>query len=500
MISLLARAKASRHDDGGFSVLEVVLAAFIMFFALTAVLGLVGTSTRMSLSAKQRTAMVNTVNSHLEWVRSLDFEQIASDAEGGSIVSPRTMSVDGFTVTITTTISEGTGDTKEVRISAAAAAPGYASVSMTTFVAIRDSKAVVVATEDSPLTIDFGNQTPEANSVVYKSFVYGGANLVIDAVAETTEPGGVVSELTFSCLEEPLRSGSTLSSPVAYWTPGTASVSQWFRWDTEQVKSVTVDGLPVTVAAIDDGYRDVYIIATDALGREARMSRRLYVDNKYPDVPGVPVAAVTDNTQTRISWAAAKDGTHDAWAYEVMLERVTLDGTLETAQSIPCPDPVYIHNGSTFSRYRVSVRALSPRNLASAYQPIDVPYVTRPTLIGSATCAYTGNNASRKSTTSVSLTCATPNFAASGVTYDLYRRKLGDSTWTFVKTSTTAAITDSIVKTVGKKGSADAYDYKVQVKYSPTAVTPLSNQTIWSDSIGSTTILEGTLPLGHLAW
>ncbi|MDP2182438.1 MAG: hypothetical protein Q8K99_07700 [Actinomycetota bacterium] len=498
MKSLRFGASTPRRDDDGFSVLEVVLAAFIMFFALTAVLGLVGTSTRMSLSAKQRTAMVNAVNSHFEWVRSLDFEKIASTSEGGDILPVKTITVDGFTVTITTTISEGTGNTKEVRVAAEAAAPGYRSVRMTSFAAIRNSEAIVVGTEDSPLEIDFGTRTPVANTIVYESYVMGGADLIIDADAETTEPDGVVSELEFSCLNQPLRSGSTLSSPVAAWTPGTPTVSQSFKWDTEQVKSV--DGL--TVAAIADGWRDVYIIARDNQGREERKSRRLYVDNKNPDLPGVPIAQVNNNSETRVSWAAAKDGTHDAWSYEVLLEQINGSGSLVSVGTTACPDPVYIHNGSTFSRYCVSVRALSPRNLASAYQPIATPYVTRPTLTGTSTCVYTGSNESRKSTTSVSLTSASPTFAASGVAYDVYRKNMNDATpaWVFVKTSDTSDFTDSVVKTVGANGVADPYLYKVQVRYSATVYAPLANQSIWSDEIGPTTVLEGTLAMGHVAW
>ncbi|MDZ4063161.1 MAG: hypothetical protein U1E22_00670, partial [Coriobacteriia bacterium] len=423
-----------------------------------------------------------------------------------SVLPVKTITVDGFTVTITTTISEGTGNTKEVRIAAEAAAPGYRSVRMTSFVAIRDSKAIVIGAEDSPLTVEFGNGTPEANSTVYRALVWGADELTIDAEAETTEAYGVISELRFECQGQLLRSGSTQSSPVALWTPGTPSVSKSFRWDTEQVK--TVGDLPV--AAIDDGWREVYVIATDGSGREERISRRLLVDNKPPGLPGVPVAQVNTDIETRVSWDVARDGTDDASGYRVKLEQVSLSGALVLLSppppdaDIPTENPVYIHNGSAFSRYRVSVRAVSPRGLTGEFQVIASPYVTRPRLSGTSSCVYTGSNASRKSTTTVSLTSSAPTFAASGVAYDVYRKNMNvaNPVWVFVKTSATPSFTDSVEKIVGKKGEADPYRYRVQVRYSATVHAPLANQSIWSNEIGPTTVIAGAsgITMGHIAW
>src|SRR5512139_635268 len=77
----------SRSDDSGMSVVEVVVASFILFFVLTAVLGLIGATTKSSISARQRTAMTNAVSSYIEHVRALPFDQVAltTDDPAGSV-------------------------------------------------------------------------------------------------------------------------------------------------------------------------------------------------------------------------------------------------------------------------------------------------------------------------------------------------------------------------------------------------------------------------------
>ena len=151
MVAMLqtVREDIGRRDEG-FSVLEVVLASFVLFFVLTAILGLVGTSTRMSLDAKGRAAMTNAVASHVEWVRSLDFDQIAmSGSSPEAMLQPTyTYTVDRFTITIENTISSGQDGTKELQVTATAVADGYPTVEMTTFTAIRNRDNEEIYDED----------------------------------------------------------------------------------------------------------------------------------------------------------------------------------------------------------------------------------------------------------------------------------------------------------------------------------------------------------------
>ena len=89
-------------DDSGMTVVEVVVASFILFFVLTAVLGLVGATTQTSVSAKQRTAMTNAVSSYIEHVRSLPFNRVAlsTDNPPGD-VEPSIIKAEGaFTITL----------------------------------------------------------------------------------------------------------------------------------------------------------------------------------------------------------------------------------------------------------------------------------------------------------------------------------------------------------------------------------------------------------------
>src|SRR5512135_2825737 len=105
-----------RTDDAGMTVVEVVVASFILFFVLTAVLGLVGATTRTSISAKQRTAMTNAVSSYIEYVRSLPFDQVAlTNGSPSGRVEPTVVKRDGaFTITITNTLAAGAHDTREL--------------------------------------------------------------------------------------------------------------------------------------------------------------------------------------------------------------------------------------------------------------------------------------------------------------------------------------------------------------------------------------------------
>jgi Tfp pilus assembly protein PilV len=129
-----------RRDDG-FTVVELVVAAAILFFAMTALVGLLGASTNMTASAKSRSALTNTIASELETIRMLRIEEVDYDTSGGQIPHTKVVTLEnGVTLTLVYTITDRTAqnNTKEVLIRGTATRPGFAPVTFSSFAVIRD--------------------------------------------------------------------------------------------------------------------------------------------------------------------------------------------------------------------------------------------------------------------------------------------------------------------------------------------------------------------------
>jgi len=454
----MRRELECRND--GFTVVEVVIAAAVLFFVLTAVLGLVASSTNMSLSAKQRSVMVNEVSSWMEYVRSLDFDELVN------VPTNHVVPIEGtpYTVTINTEVTDGRSGTREVNVTAFVTGAGRHTLSMESFAAVWDKENGFTEAydPDAPI-VTFGLQTPVSEAVIYGTLVYSPAgSLVIDAEAHSPVVDGKITELRFYCSGYALRDGPSSLSNVAVWTTNENSISKFFNWDTQQI------GDEYTPHAIEDGWRTVSVVATDDEGRESRVDRRFYVDNYAPESPGVPAAQVFNNVDVRLAWNKAMDGTHPALGYEIRLNQiVSADGTLvELANNEPAPQPVFQHVGSTFSRYVLSARATSPRN-HSDYVEMTSPYVTRPLAQGNSATAYVGSGNSTFSETSVTVTCFEPNFPVSYVRYDVFRSE-DPNVWNYSKPlaeDVDPTFTDFISKRVRTSGVPDPYYYQFRVSY-----------------------------------
>ncbi len=485
------------HRDEGFSVIEVVLAAFILFFVLTAMLGLVGTTTRMNMNAEARNALTNAVSSHIEWVRSLDFTVVGirgSDAEA-TIEPAYTYTVDGYTIVIENQIREAVDGTKELVITATASREGYPDVVTTTFAAIRDKDEGLTRVVDSsaaPL-LRFNVSTPDENAVLFSAFGPGGSPLYISAHAESKLSGGFISDLRYYCAGELLRDGNTIFANVASWQPGTSPVDQTFRWDTRQVNDSGV-------AVVQDGWRIVRLIAIDENGNEAQKDRRFYIDNYKPNSPGVPVAQIYDNTETRISWTEAMDGTDPTAKYEVQVRKVLSDGSLSAPATVIVNDPAHLYYGTSFSRYTTQVRAGSPRNLWSDFVAATRPFMTRALLTGTSTTVYTGKNAARTATTDMSVAVTPPDFGTTAVRYDLYRSTDPDSMGTTpYRTNIGSSFAETIVKVVGKFGSPDTWYYQYKITFNAMGPGGETEEVVWSNVAGPIAV-DGTTAMGVARW
>jgi Tfp pilus assembly protein PilV len=515
---MTARLRDDIRSDEGMSIVEIVIAMFILFFVVTAVLGLTLTSTRMSVDAKQRTIMTNAVSSHLEWVRSLDFKTISivgSDADA-AVPAVVTRTVDGFTVALTSQISDGQAGTKEIRVSAIVSRPGYRTLETTQFLVLRDaSKGLTQSVDDSKLTIDFGAQTPPQDAVVYGTVVRGGSTLYISAQAATSGEGVTISDVRYYCSGTLLRDGTSINSDVAAWQPMTVSFSPSpFRWNTQQVDD---DGN----LAIADGWRIVRIEATDSNGLKAYKDRKFYVDNYPPDAPAdPPVPDVRSSTDVRLAWTAAMDGTHEAWEYVVWLRQINAAGSLidltDPEEPIKVPSPAYVHGTAAFSRYEAEIASLSPRGFESARKTTVVPYVSRPAVTGTSYTRYQGNGNNRYSYTIVNLSVNTPTFPTSQIRYDLFMGTNASNmtlyapdcgpTYTNPNVPTTADRLQNLpynelCKKTGSNGNPDPWLFQYRVTFTPSGYMGGAQQVVWSNVIGPITATANTtVPMPHVRW
>lgn len=512
-------------SDDGMTIIEVVLAAFILFFVLTAVMGLVWTSTQMGVSAKERTTVSNALSSHIEWIRSLSYDQVAIQGTTPSATIPAqiTRTLQGFTMVITTTVVEGASGIKEVQVDAVASGPGYPSLQMSQHASIRDyDLALTNTTSSTGPKVKFGTQTPVQDTAVYSQYYGTSTPLWIDAVVECSSVNteSVITEIKFTCNGQYLKDGNTeAAEPAHFVNPVPSADGKYrvkFRWDTQQ-----------TSPSVADGWRNIAIVATDSDGTSSTIERRFLVDNYAPEPPINPRSQVMAATEARLGWTTPADGGDDAWEYGVKLYKVNSLGELvlqnaTDAYGVAIDFKVYpsafIHSASNppaapatpFSRYTAHVRSLSYRQLPSDYVQVmpytyasggTTTYTTRPLLSATSRTTYTGmaKKGTYAATTVTNATVTQPTFSCSSVTYELYRG-LTPTTLLPVPDVTTPTFSDSVYKFLGSSTAAPVYYYQYKVTFTPDGATGAGSEVTYSNIIGPTNITGTVSAVPHAAW
>lgn len=514
-------------SDDGMSIIEVVLAAFILFFVLTAVMGLVWTSTQMGVSAKERTTVANALSAHIEWIRSLDYDQVAIQGTTPSATIPAqiTRTLGGFTMVIRTTVTQGAGGIKEVQVDAVASGPGYPSLQMSQHASIRDYEIALRSnTANVGPKIKFGTSTPPQDTAVYSQYYGTSTPLWIDAVVEpsTVNTESIITEIKITCNSAAIRNGNTSAADSAIFPmPERSADGKYrvrFRWDTEQI-----------TPEIPDGWQTIVIHAQDSDGNPpATLERRFLVDNNPPNAPIDPKSQVMAATETRLGWVTPKDGPKDdAWEYGIKLFKVNSEGSLvlqnpTDINGVPIDFKVYpsafIHSATNppaavatpFSRYTAYVRALSYRQLPSDYVQVmpytytagaSLAYTTRPLVTGSSSTTYLGDarRGTRTATTYVNGSVTPPTFKCSTVRYDLYRG-LTPTTMALLTENTTPTFSDAPYKFLGYSTTAPVYYYQYKITYTPEGETAAGTEVTWSNIMGPTNITTAIIPIPHAAW
>jgi len=533
--------------DEGLSVLEVVIAAAILFFVLTAMVGLVGASTKMTVASKQRTILNDAVAGHLEYVRSLPFDRVAltSVDPSGGVEPSMTVTVDGFNVTLWTAVSLDTPfTTKRIVVDAACYAPGYRVMRSSATASVRDKDTGITALNESGIgpRIRFVDPTPPSGAVIYGARRTNPVtDLIVAARAESTDSHIVRMWYEVSTVNLGLDGldGSTLlrespdpsANPADFPRDGETwgepqSVERQFFWNTLQRHRIEATGsVPATeVATVVDGLRLVRVYCEDGLGRRAYKDRFFLVDNYAPAPPtGISGVLMYDGQaqKPQITWTPAMDGTNQAVQYRTQIYQWVPDGFGGITRSAPTqygpltsPTFVWPTGATPFSWFSADVAAGSSTGRWSSATDMSNSIITRPVVEGTSTCVFTGVGNGRKATVKVRLRMTKPTFPLDPGYTPVYVIERGPSATTTVGFAAvpTGTITrrdvagdpeyvwdinQSILEVVGNRPPTQ-YWYRVSVLCQPVSASP---RTDVSNICGpSATSNAATQIMGWTSW
>lgn len=226
---------AGRGDDGGFSLIEVVVAMLIFGIFAAAVAGILLRTTDLSRTNTRRGAATNLALQQIEVARATSVTDIPDGR------TTRTATVGGTTYTVTQVakyVSSG------AETSACKTAGDLAYKLVTVTVSWPNMGSVKPVRSDTLKAVGIGNDVSDASKGSLTVAVTGAGASDQDGITVTLAPGG--------------RSLTTADDGCVVFTglaPGayTASVSQAGYVGTTNVQAVTVNSLGVTAGAVAHG-------------------------------------------------------------------------------------------------------------------------------------------------------------------------------------------------------------------------------------------------------
>lgn len=498
-------------SDDGMTLLELIIAALILTFAISALFGLLLTATNMSVQSKEQNLAVAAANSYLEMVRSLSYSSIGVlGGAGGSIegtLPVRTVVVNGsFTVTITPSVTwiddptiVGAQNYKEVRVVVEVGAPPRTPISRTFATFVRAPGEILAITGETSGTPGGGadpvlewaeGQTPAAGAIVR------GTDVVVTIKVSTPNVGGTIKRVQMFCgVPVLVGTGGGIASN-GYTTGEWVDLAQTgvgtytFRWNT---LALQVDG----TRWFPDGQRKLYVAAYDNQSRTGTIERWITIDNDAPGALASPPVPTNGNNQdVVVSWGAAKDGTGDidyASIYEFFpyadVLGATGAGTPPTGWTaithlevtpVTLSAPSYTWTGAqAFNRYWFSIRA---ENAANMHGPLSyevaVPVVTRPKVKGTFKNSIPSNN---KTTTEVTLTVSPPKFTTTALSYRLWR-SADRASWTAVGTASSGPTVQYSEQF--NDSQFGLFYYKVVATFTPGGLKNAVSQTVETKALG----------------
>ena len=472
----MGASRALWRRDEGMTLIEILFASVVLFFAITAVLGLIAASTRINVQSTEQTVLVNRVQSYIEGVRRLSWDEIG--VNGGAV--PGSLPVNshfvesGYEVTITPTITwvndpqiEGDLNYKKLTVVAIASPTGGSgtpqSYTVETYIRESDSNRPEDA---APPEMEFASGSPAIMGVV------SGTSVMVYGHAWSPMENGILQKMTFYIEGRALRDSSTPAG-VAEWPLEQADVTRSFAWDTTKLDE---DGRPFS----HDGLRQLKIQCWDNVGQTTYRVRQVIIDNYDPLAPGSLTAQPQTDVLARLSWPMSLDGPvingvspDPAYGYQMQIRTQGSAGwSAPTAQFLGNVSG-YQQTTTPFSRYQAAVVAVSPGGRLSPATAAPKPYISRSRLSATWKNTYSGNNTSRVCATVVNLSLSVPTFPYSSVITTLYRSTSPDMSGASVVAAGSGFTTvNSYATAVGKTGVPTKYYYQTTTRINPALPDP----------------------------
>ncbi|MBN2839602.1 MAG: prepilin-type N-terminal cleavage/methylation domain-containing protein, partial [Coriobacteriia bacterium] len=156
--------RTSIGRDEGMTLVEVIVSFVILFIIMTAVLGLVGQTIGMGSQATAMNVGTNAVNTYVERVRALPFDDVFS-------IEATTVVAEDYTVTIEPSVVEGASESlADMYLTVTIRRGGEIFKTFETMVVIRDRDQHLTDALRSPTTdprVFFQSPTPPDGAVLY---------------------------------------------------------------------------------------------------------------------------------------------------------------------------------------------------------------------------------------------------------------------------------------------------------------------------------------------
>ena len=522
-----------RNDQGGFTIVELVVAAAILFFVLTAMFGLVAATQRLSVDARQRSVLTNAMSWYVERIKNKSWDQIGiqgRDASGTILPSER-LAFDGgngTTIYVDFTVAMGapTADSffyKEARITATTLINGRTFSTRATIGMKNPNTARTTASISDPYapSIVFTPDSVQPGEELYLAERYSPSG---QSIFKTTaaSPSDKIVSVQYKIGDIILRAPGGAYAGYASWTvsPPASSVTNQLQWDTTQ-------------PGIEDGFQTVLAIATDDQGRTGRAVSTVIVDNHPPSNPGAPNGYSDSASTGRLYWDAVPDGVNGAFAYrygyELYREPASLVGApvnywsrVATGSVTPQGATIAAVVGNQasvattisiepFSRYWGRIQAGSLMHWNDTWGNMVTPFITRPdlktsgTYVSAATCTKTGNGSNAKANYATTLYIQEPTFPTSALSYRVYymdstaANAPGGTSWTLLPTA--ATVTRTIVGTVSRlsftlqtswSSANKPYYFLVEATVTPSGSGGGTSQVLYTNAVGPVPMTSGT--------
>jgi type II secretory pathway pseudopilin PulG len=419
------------------SVVEVLVASVILLVALTAMLGLLMTSTGLSARARAESLAVKTASTFLEQVRAVKYAELTTSKLNGLASAASGRTVGGMTVSVEASMtpywmpSQVSSDPpayQQIKVLVRVTGPGFKSFDFATGTYVREWQWS--ERSNGIPTVQFDSLTPPAGATAEP--VWG--SIHVGATADSNVTDVMLTQIY-------VKIGTTRLTSA---TPNAMHGECGTTWDT---------------TTWPDGEYTLIADAWDALNSHSPKFRTFAIDNVAPSAPTtVTFTSTTGDTAATLTWAQVLDGISLVPGYEASLEQQGSSGswsTVSPAQRVARPAgdeslASVVYTTAPFGAFRASVSAIGPRewsNLTTPWRsaPTVGTLITRPSFTGMTVSVRQANgNGKPFYFTAANLTLSPPTFQGSAASY-LWEYKVGTGAWTAFTGPSNPSSSNSVV-------------------------------------------------------